>query len=147
MRTRRKAVALADKAAQALCQLLERVATKLPNHALVLVLRPLPAVELARLACVHKAFRVAWQSLQQQHPGPRYAPPPAVRMERAQLTSRFVRAACFGDVAVLQAMLAAGANEHGTPLLQAREIDYWAAEADSGNGVSCHSRYRPRPCG
>jgi len=105
-----------------LAKLLERVATQLPGLAIVVVLRTFPVVELARLACVHKAFRVAWQSLQQQHPGPRYAPPTARAIKSVQEHSRLVRAGCYGDVAVIQFMLAAGVDEHGTSLLQAREF-------------------------
>ena len=56
-----------------LSQLLERLATE-PTTALVLILRPLPVPELARLSCVHKNFLLAWRSLQVQHPGRRYAP-------------------------------------------------------------------------
>jgi hypothetical protein len=122
-RTKGRAAA-ADEATQALALLLERVATQLPLEVLLLLLRSLPAVELARLACVHKAFWVAWQSLLQQHPGPRYAPPTAQEVQRARGRSRFARAGWFGDVAVLQSMVAAGVEEHGTPLLQARENRY-----------------------
>jgi hypothetical protein len=74
-------VAKQKEASQALTQLLERAATQLPCTVLELVLRTLPAVELARLACVHKAFWVALQSLRQQHPGRRYAPPTAKDIE------------------------------------------------------------------
>jgi hypothetical protein len=114
----------AEQAAEALAQLLERVATKLPSEVLVLVLRPLPVVELARLACVHKAFWVALQSLRQQHPGRRYAPPPASVLLQAQRYSRLVHAGWFGDVSVIQSMLAAGVDEDGSLLLQARENDH-----------------------
>ena len=37
----------------------------LPPETHALVLRDLPVVELARYACVHKAFRVAWRILQE----------------------------------------------------------------------------------
>ena len=60
-------------APNSLALFLERAAS-LPPETLVIILRDLPTVELARLACVHKAFRVAWRSLQDQHPGRRYAP-------------------------------------------------------------------------
>ena len=39
--------------------LLECIVATLPPEVLPLVLRHLPTVELSRLACVHKAFRVA----------------------------------------------------------------------------------------
>jgi hypothetical protein len=52
-----------EEEVSALGLLFERVATKLPIPVLELLLRPFPVVELARLACVHKAFRLAWQSL------------------------------------------------------------------------------------
>ena len=42
---------------------LERLATQAPPEVLVSVLRHLPAVELARLACVHRAFWVALKFL------------------------------------------------------------------------------------
>jgi ankyrin repeat protein len=68
--------------------------------------------------------RTAWLSPgteeEEEHPGGRYAPPNAVFLEWYQKCARLVRAAAVGDVAVLQAMVAAGVDERGTPLLQAR---------------------------
>ena len=115
------------EASNELSQLLERVATELPPLALIIILRPLPFVELARLACVHKAFRVVLLILR-QNPGqasgrPRYGPPDGRDFARAQDQCRLARAACFGDVAVLQAMITAGVDEHGTPLLEAIAIN------------------------
>ena len=55
-------------------------------------------------------------------PGEAICPPPsAVELElvRAQPCSRLVRAAAFGDVAVIQSMVTAGVDEHGVSLLQA----------------------------
>jgi ankyrin repeat protein len=113
MRTRGKA------AHEPLAQLLERVATQLPPSVLIIVLRPLPTIELARLACVHKAFWLTLASLRQQHPC--YSPPTAKVLKAARRSSRLLRAAIFGDVAVIAFMAAAGVDEHGTPLVHARE--------------------------
>jgi ankyrin repeat protein len=113
MRTRGKA------AHEPLAQLLEHVATQLPPSVLIIVLRPLPTIELARLACVHKAFWLTLASLRQLHPC--YSPPTAKVLKAARRFSRLLRAAFFGDVAVIAFMAAAGVDEHGTPLVQARE--------------------------
>ena len=91
-----------------LAQLLERVAVTLAPNERLLVLKGLPMPELARLSCVHKAFHVAWRSLREQHPGRRYAPPSAADFEWVKLCSRLQRAAVFGDVAVIQSMVACG---------------------------------------
>jgi ankyrin repeat protein len=109
----------ADTESIALAQLLERVAA-LPLI-LVLVLRHLPTVELARLACVHKAFWLALASLREQHAGARYARPTSEDLNNARTFSRLSRAALYGDVAIIASMVAAGVSEHGTPLLQALE--------------------------
>jgi ankyrin repeat protein len=103
-----------------LAQLLLRVVSTLPPETHPLVLRHLPAVELARLSCVHKAFHVAWRSLQGQHDGERFSPPTADDFQWVKDRSRLERAAAFGDVAVIRSMVAAGVDEHGTPLLQAQ---------------------------
>ena len=95
------------------------MATQLPPGDLLLVLGHLPMPELARLSCVHKAFRVAWRCLQEQHPGKRYAPPSADDIKKSKDLPRMERASAFGDVTVIQAMFAAGVDEHGKPLLQA----------------------------
>jgi len=110
----------ADTESNALAQLLERVAA-LPLLILVLVLRHLPTVELARLTFVHKAFWLALASLREQHTGPRYAPPTSEDLNNACTFSRLSRAALYGDVAIIASMVAAGVSEHGTPLLQALE--------------------------
>ena len=102
-----------------LAQLLQLVLT-LPPEAHVLVLRDLPTVELARYACVHKAFRVAWRSLRDKHPGKRYDPPSAGDIAFAHQHGRLERAGALGDVAVIRAMVTAGVDEYGTPLLEAR---------------------------
>jgi Ankyrin repeats (3 copies)/Ankyrin repeat len=127
MRTRGQGT-LEDEASNELSQLLERVATELPPLVLIIVLRPLPGVELARLACVHKAFCEVLFVLRQQNPGnrygrPRYGPPDGCAFARAHDECRLARAACIGDVAVLQAMITAGVDEHGTPLLEAVGMD------------------------
>jgi hypothetical protein len=107
-----------------LAQLLELVATALLPETHPLVLRHLPTVELARLACVHKAFHVAWRSLQGQHDGERYSPPTDTFLESLTSRRRLERAAAFGDVAVIRSMVAAGVDEHGSPLLEARGYDF-----------------------
>jgi hypothetical protein len=117
-------------------QLLQRVAT-LPPDVLLIVLRPLSVIELARLSCVHKAFHVGLLCLRQQHPwrrefalttclceaGVSYDSPSADELGFVEVLSRLARAAYFGDVAVIQAMVSAGVDEYGTPLLQARTSD------------------------
>ena len=118
-------MAASPSAPNALALLLRRVATTLPQEVLVLVLRDLPAVELARLASVHKAFCVALRSLREQHPGRRYAAPCSRDFgELEDYNSRLVRAGLFGDVAVIRSMMAAGVDEHGTPLLEARPLGH-----------------------
>jgi hypothetical protein len=98
-----------------LAQLLERV-TALPPGTHALLLRHLPAVELARLSCSHKALLAAWQELRRQHPGERYDPPTPGDLASVKDYPRLVRAGYFGDVAVIQVMVAAGVDEHGVPL-------------------------------
>ena len=85
--------------------LLQRLATTLPPETLALVLSDLPTVELARLACVHKNFLLAWRYLQLQHPGRRYAPPSASVVEDTLNFCRMVRAGANGDEAVIKSML------------------------------------------
>ena len=92
---------------------LAKLLLKIVTH--VLVLRDLPVPELARLACVHKAYRVAWRCLREQNPGKRYAPPSAELVELVHY-SRLGRASSFVDAAVINSMVSAGVDEHGTPL-------------------------------
>ena len=110
-----------SSAPNALAQLLQRVATALPPETQVLVLSHLPMPELARLSCVHKSFHVAWRSLHEHHPGRHYAPPSADDIQKLQGRRRLERAGFLGDVAGIQAMVAAGVDKHGTPLLRARK--------------------------
>jgi hypothetical protein len=98
-----------------LALLLERVATELPPLVLVIVLRPLPAVELARMACVHKAYWLVLVQLREEHPGSRYAKPTEA-IEYLPYYPRLCRAAGYGDVAVLGSMIEAGVNECGVSL-------------------------------
>ena len=90
------------------------------------MLRDLPAVELARLTCVHKAYLVGWRSLQKLHPWRRYPQHSAKHLEWTALHchSRLERAAALGNVAVIRAMLAAGVDEHGAPLVEASNQMY-----------------------
>jgi len=104
-----------------LAQLLQRIVTTLPPETHSLVLRHLPVPELARLSCVHKALHVAWKCLQGQHDGELYSLPTADDLQWAKHYPRLERAAVFGDVAVIRSMVAAGVDEHGTPLLQAHK--------------------------
>ena len=104
-----------------LAKLLQCIVTALPPETHPLVLRHLPVPELARLSCVHKAYFSAWQTLQKQHPGSRYAPPSAeVLAWIVSLGGRLERSSMFGDCAVIRSLVAAGVDEHGTPLLQSR---------------------------
>ena len=104
--------------------LLERLAT-LPTAILVIVLRPLPGIEVARLARVHTAFRVGQLCLRQQHPGPEYTTPPANEWDVIRTLARLPRAAFYGYVAVIRSMVAARVDEHGAPLLQATAAQGW----------------------
>ena len=126
-----------DEASQALGQLMERVATKLPTTALIEVLRPLPGVELARLACVHKAYHAALLSLRVQFAGPRYDPSKQVWYSTP---GRLVRAAAHGDVAVISAMISAGVDERGKQLLQARSGGERAVDS-----ALCYAALRGHP--
>ena len=127
-----------ETAPDELAQVLLRVVAVLPPETHALVLRDLPTPELARLACVHPAFRDAWRDLQVQEPG-RHAPPTAAEVEVMGSLSRLERAAAYGDVAVIHSMVAAGVDEHGAPLLQAlaavgaRVVDK-ALSLAAGNG-------------
>jgi hypothetical protein len=103
--------------------LLLRTAMTLPIHILVIVLHPLPAVELARLACVHNVFWRALLSLRQQHPGRRYAKPKESLLANARMWSRLSRAGYYGDVAVIQSIVAAGVDEHGTMQVRTWQAD------------------------
>jgi ankyrin repeat protein len=124
-----------------LAKLLLCIVTTLPPETHPLVLRHLPVPELARLSCVHKAFHVAWKSLQGQLPGELYAPPTADDFQRVKHCSRLERAAAFGDVAVIRSMVAAGVDEHGTPLLEAqgqykqRIVDHALCHAAGGGDL------------
>jgi hypothetical protein len=110
---------LPPEAPNKLAQLLEQVIA-LPPETHTLVLRHLPMPELARLSCVHKVLLVAWQQLRRQHPGKRYDPPTPRDLVFVKDRPRLERAGSFGDVAVIQAMVAAGVDERGVPLLEAR---------------------------
>jgi hypothetical protein len=114
--------ASSPEAPNELAQLLEQVIA-LPLETHTLVLRHLPMPELARLSCVHKALLVAWQELRRKHPGKRYDPPTPGDLASVKDYPRLVRAGYFGDVAVIQAMMAAGVDEHGVPLLEAHTAD------------------------
>jgi Ankyrin repeats (3 copies) len=98
-----------------LAKLLRCVAVELPPGAHVLMLRDHPTVEIARLACAQKAFWIAWLVLRQTHP--RYTAPERSTLESLYRLTRFVRAASLGDVAVLRAMVTAGVDERGEPLV------------------------------
>ena len=102
------------EAGKELVQLFERL-IELPPL-LIIVLRPLPGVELARIARIHKAFWRVLLILREQQPGPRYSAPTAEEKLKALGWNRMVRAGYYGDVVVLQAMVTAGVDEHGTPL-------------------------------
>ena len=134
MRTRRQAASQKplppDEASQALALLLQRLVTDLPPLVLIIVLRPLPKVELARLACVHKAFLHVQVFLHQEQPGPRYSPPASEDIQEARSLSltRLARASFFGDVAVVKALLGSDGTRP-CPLWQ-RVVDdalFWAA--------------------
>jgi ankyrin repeat protein len=117
-----------------LALLLERVAAELPPLVLIIVLRPLPAVELARLACVHKAYWLVLVQLRREHPGRRYAKPTEA-IENLRYSPRLYRAAGYGDVAVLGSMIEAGVDEHGDSLQRnSRGAISRALHSAAGNG-------------
>jgi hypothetical protein len=108
--------------------LVKKVHAALPDLVIV-ILRPLPGIELARLACVNTVFWVALLLLRNQNPGRRYAAPGDDQGAQEGLRGidcRLVRASYLGDVAVLRAVVAAGVDEDGIPL---REVEYegWPA--------------------
>ena len=107
-----------------LTTLLERLATELPACVLIVVLRPLPGVELARLAVVHKTFWTSLCTLRQLHPaGPQYASP---NLSLTRGWGRLERAAAFGDVAVLRALLIEKQRNQILHLHQAlRTVNAW----------------------
>ena len=85
------------------------------------MLRHLPAVELSRLSCVHKAYLNAWKRLQQLHPGRRYAPPCSEVIKEVQGVDRLIRASAFGDVTVIRLIVRIGPkSRRGRPLYLAR---------------------------
>jgi hypothetical protein len=123
MLTRRKAT---KEASEALGKLFERIITELPPLAIIFVLRPLPGVELARLACVHKAFWDALISLRQEcmesgyNTGPyRYNKPKWIFLESVPILSRLERASFLGDITIIRSIISSGVDESGTPLAQA----------------------------
>jgi ankyrin repeat protein len=79
-------------------ELLKKLAT-LPALALLMVLCHLSAPELARLACVHHAFKDALDSLRRTDAARFGAPSPTALNE-----ARLWRAAALGDMGVVQAM-------------------------------------------
>jgi ankyrin repeat protein len=100
--------------------LLRQIAVELPAGVHVVVLRDLPTVEIARLACAQKAFWNAWMALRLTHP--RYAAPERGVLDALYRLTRFVRAASLGDVAVLRVMVATGVDEQGEPLVASTPI-------------------------
>lgn len=127
-----------EASSKELAQLLEGLAAKLPPPVLAMVLRPLPGVELARIACVHKEFWACLLTLRQQPDGSRYAPPSAEDHVKALVWNRMVRAGYYGDVAVLRAMITAGVDEHGTPLSE-------SLLGSSANSAPSHFDHTGRP--
>jgi ankyrin repeat protein len=103
-----------------LAKLLRHIAVELPEEVHVVVLRDLPTVEIARLACAQKAFWNAWMALRLIHP--RYAAPEHGVLEALYRLTRFVRAASLGDVAVLRVMVVTGEDEQGEPLVATPSI-------------------------
>jgi len=117
---------------------LELVATVVEPGLVLIVLRPLPGVELARLACVNKAFWIALKTLRLQDHGSRYARPPPGDIKTARSLSRFERAAMFGDIAVISTMMKGGVDESGTPLMQAQCINGVRLVDNSMNWAACN---------
>jgi len=100
-------------------ELVKKVHDALPDLVIV-ILRPLPGIELARLACVNKVFWVALLLLRNQNTGRRYAAPgddQDAQEDLNDLDCRLVRASYLGDVAVLRAVVAAGVDERMEYLL------------------------------
>jgi Ankyrin repeat len=104
---------------KALGKLLECVATELPSLVIIIILRPLPGVELARLACVHRAFHEALLFLRHQIPGPRYAAPHNGFRVAARRFGHLARAAMYGDLAVVKALTLSAVDKEGISIIQA----------------------------
>jgi hypothetical protein len=92
----------------ALKRLLEQVAV-LHLEIIMIIIRPLPTVEIARLSCVHKNFKLAWDALRAATPQARvfspyisrsvFDPPTATAMEWiSTLPTRNKRAIALGDL-------------------------------------------------
>jgi ankyrin repeat protein len=86
-------------------RLLERTATALPLVVVVNILRPLPAIEVARLACVHETFYQALLVLRNEDA--RFAKPSDEELDNAWYKhySRLRYASTFGDFAVVRSLL------------------------------------------
>jgi len=101
--------------------LLLTIVTELPVGVLVLVLMHLPGVEVARLACVHKSFKLALDVLRtDKHTG--FLKPSAQDFDSVSGFSRFVRSSWLGDEAVVARFIGdGGVNEDGQELNEALE--------------------------
>jgi len=114
----------ADLGALLLC-----IATLFPPDVVALILAALPGIEVVRLACVHKTFRIAYESLCHNLPAPTAAgantlvKPPAGILAALADVRRLVRAAYFEDTAsfreVLVSGMLTGVDERGDPIQQA----------------------------
>ena len=67
-------------------------------------------MEVARLACVHKAYLLTWRELRAEDPKV-WEPPTQRNIDRIAPWPRLMRAAWLGDEAVVARLLVAGADE------------------------------------
>ena len=92
---------------------LETCATVLPLELVVLIVRPFPVAELARLACVHKKYKLAWDALRADALHTRvfspyiapsiYEPPTAAALEWVKRVKRGSRrAAALGNLGCVE---------------------------------------------
>ena len=66
----------APRSARALKRLIENIVAQ-HMEIIIIIIRPLPMVQIARLACVHKTFKLAWDALRVALPAPRILLPSA----------------------------------------------------------------------
>ena len=91
---------------EGLAWLLQGLATRLPTPLLLAVMRHLPCVVVARLACVHKAYLSAWQQLRMLGPAARWDAPSEARKALLPTLAPLTHAAWLGDDAAVARLLA-----------------------------------------
>jgi hypothetical protein len=94
------------------------IATRFPPEVVTLILTALPGIEVVRLACVHKTFKLAYETMANT-----LVKPPAGILAGLAGVRRLVRAAYFEDTAsILEVMtcgMQTGVDERGDPIQEA----------------------------